>query len=355
MSGGDLKKSMIENYALRVASRVAVVLVLTVMAVSRAGAAPHNGVRITDNLYGARFVDADNGWTVGAFGTIFRTRDGGKTWRPQVSHTTELLFSVDFADARHGWITGRSGLILHTSDGGDTWQTQHSGTDRHLFDLKAIDQQHVWAVGDWGTVMATRDGGTTWENHSLERDVILNAQSWADPDHGWIVGEAGAIVATGDGGKTWNEQPSGIEKSLFGVYFSDIHQGWAVGLDGIILRTVDGGQTWKAQQGSTEVGALEQVGFQEALGNPSLYDVKVSGKYGYVVGDIGAVLVSEDGGATWQRKDMPAEWRLRWIRSVSLVNGTHGALVGANGLTLRIVGNEVKMPEVEEHALEATH
>lgn len=323
--------------------------------VASAHGAPQVGVRITDNLYGTHLVDADNGWAVGAFGTIFRTRDGGNSWRPQVSHTTEQLFSVSFADAQHGWITGRSGLILHSSDGGEVWQPQKSGTDRHLFTIRAIDAQRAWAVGDWGTILSTRDGGATWDNRSLDRDVILNGECWPDPTHGWLVGEAGAILNTSDGGQSWTEQASGVEKTLFGVFFTDLQHGWTVGLDGIILRTVDGGQSWQVQQGSTEVGALEQVGFQEALGNPSLYDIVVVGKYGYAVGDIGTVLASEDGGATWKRKDMPVEWSLRWIRAVSLVSGTHGALVGASGLAIRIVGDQVKLPEEEGHAAEATH
>ncbi|MGE5156035.1 MAG: WD40/YVTN/BNR-like repeat-containing protein [Betaproteobacteria bacterium] len=317
-------------------------------------AAPRGGVRITDNLFGTHFVDADTGWAVGAFGTIFCTRDGGNSWRPQVSHTTEPLFSVDFADARDGWIAGRSGLILHTRDGGATWQVQPTGSERHLFTIAALDPQRAWAVGDWGTILATQDGGATWENRSLERDVILNGESWPDATHGWIVGEAGTILATADGGRTWSDQVSGVEKTLFGVYFVDLQNGWAVGLDGILLHTADGGRSWQVQQGSTEVGALEQVGFQEALGHPSLYGVTVVGKYGYAVGDIGTVLASEDGGQTWHRKDMPAEWRLRWIRAVSLVSGTHGILVGANGLAVRIAGDQIQLPEEEGNAAEAT-
>ncbi len=318
-------------------------------------ATPHGGFHVTDNLYGTAFVDANDGWAVGAFGTIVRTHDGGNSWRPEVSHTTEQLFSVGFADLQHGWVSGRSGLILHTNDGGDNWQAQNSGTDRHLFQVAAIDSRRAWAVGDWGTILSTSDGGATWANRSLDRDVILNAESWPDAEHGWIVGEAGAILVTADGGQTWNDQQSGVEKTLFAVCFPDLRQGWAVGLDGLILHTADGGQTWQVQQGSTEVGALEQVGFQEALGNPSLYGVVVTGNYGYAVGDIGTVLGSEDGGLTWHRKEMPVEWRLRWIRAVALVSGTHGALVGANGLAIRIVGNEVKLPEEERHAPEATH
>jgi len=313
------------------------------------------GVRITDNLYGTKFVNAEDGWAVGAFGTIVRTKDGAKSWYPQVSHTAEHLYSVDFVDIRNGWVCGRSGLILHTTDAGETWESQRSDSDRHFFKVQAIDKQRAWVVGDWGAIFATHDGGKTWENHSLTRDVILNSQSWPDATHGWIVGEAGTIIATQDGGATWTDQASGVQKTLFGVAFADAQRGWAVGLDGLILRTTDGGQSWQAQHGDTEVGALEQVGFAEALDNPSLYDVAMAGQLGYAVGDIGCVYTTEDGGNTWQRKGGSGDWSLHWMRAVSMVNGTHGGVVGADGLVLRIEGTRIVAPQKEGHAAETVH
>jgi photosystem II stability/assembly factor-like uncharacterized protein len=342
--------------AARWISSLAVILLAlcTVVRARAAAAAPHAGVRITDSLYDTHFISEKDGWAVGAFGTIVSTHDGGDSWRPQMSHTVENLFGIDFADPQHGWIVGRSGTVLHTNDGGETWEKQPTGIDRHLFKVKALDPQRAWVVGDWGAILATHDGGKTWENHTLERDVILYDEAWPDAQHGWIVGETGAIVITSDGGNTWTTQPSGVEKTLNGVFFADLQHGWAVGIDGLILRTVDSGQTWQLQHGNTEVGTLEQVGLKEAFDNPCLYDVSVMGNYGYAVGDIGAVFVSVDAGNTWQRKNMPSEWSLRWIRSVSLVSGTHGAFVGANGLVGRIVGDQVKLPEKEDHATQTT-
>ena len=315
-----------------------------------ATAAPPDAIRVTDHLYGTYFADADTGWAVGAFGTILRSRDGGKSWQPQVSHTMEHLYGVHFAGTRHGWAVGRSGSIVHTSNGGDTWEPQTAAGDRPLFDVKALDSQRAWIVGDWGTILATHDGGKSWETRSLDRDVILNALAWPDDQHGWIVGEAGAIIATTDGGTTWDDQVSGVEKTLFGVDFTDAQHGWAVGLDGLILRTTDGGHTWQVQHGDTAVAALEQVGFEQAMDNPSLYAVGVAGQRGYAVGDNGSVFATDDGGQTWHRKEMPAGANLRWIRALSLVGGTHGLFVGANGLTVRVAGDQIQLPEGEKHA-----
>lgn len=299
---------------------------------------------ITDHLYGSKFVNSNDGWIVGAFGAIWRTGNSGRSWHKEPSGTTEPLFSVDFADTRRGWVVGRSGLILHTQDGGASWRPQSSGTDKHLFGVDFADAELGCAVGDWGAIVRTRDGGATWELRSLAEDVILNSVFLLDRSLGWAAGEMGTIVATRDGGETWEALPTGVEKTLFDVHFADARRGWAVGLDGLILHTEDGGQTWTAQHGSTELGGLEQVGFVQAFDNPSLYAVTVVDRFGYAVGDIGAVFTSEDGGATWARRPVPDEWGLRWFRDISVAPGTHGVIVGAEGLHVPISAGRVEIP-----------
>lgn len=300
-----------------------------------------DGGRNKDSLYAVSFVDARAGWAVGAFGTILSTRDGGRNWRTEPSHTTEPLFSVDFVDARHGWAVGRSGLILATADGGETWTRQNGGTDRHLFSVDFVDAQFGCAAGDWGTILVTNDGGSTWRQSALDRDVILNAVSMLDRSRGWIAGEGGVVLATGDGGVTWQDRPSGVEKTLFGVHFVDERRGWAVGLDGLILRTGDGGATWQVQNGSTEVGTLDQVVFAEAIENPSLYSVALAGERGIVVGESGAIFTTADAGGSWLRREVPPDWGLRWLRDVSLANGADGMIVGAEGRRIQVVNGSV--------------
>jgi len=324
---------------------VSAALVIVMLALPPRAALATDGspARIIDNLYGTSLVDPNTGWIVGAFGMIARTRDGAKTWEVQKSGTLEHVFAVDFVDAVNGWAVGRSGLILHTTNAGESWQLQKSPVDQHLFSVAALSAQRAVAVGDWGTIVRTVDGGNTWQPAAIDRDVILNAQAWPDAEHGWIVGEAGTVLVTRDGGATWQDQPTGVDKTLFGTFFADASKGWIVGLDGIILNTTDGGANWVAQRGDTEVGMLDQVGAKAGVENPSLYDVAVVGQLGYAVGEGSAVFASEDGGATWQRKAVPAAANLRWIRALSLVPG-HGMLVGANGLTLRVDGTEMSFP-----------
>lgn len=314
---------------------VCVALVLTAANLSWGEAAGTETVP-RDHLYGVAFIGDGQGWACGAYGSVFHTEDGGIRWTAQRSGTTEPLFDVDFVDARRGWIVGRVGTVLWTTDGGRTWREADSGSRRHLFGVDFADAQHGWAVGDWGMIVHTGDGGQTWVERPLGKDVILNDVVFVDRHHGWIVGEMGTVLRTEDGGETWERVDPGVPKTLFGVHFTDRRNGWAVGIDALILRTRDGGETWEVQNGDPELGALEQVGFRAAFDRPGLYAVQVAGRFGFAVGDLGAVWRTEDGGETWQRAPTSYRDGASWLRAVAIVPGTHGLIVGAGGSHLRI-------------------
>lgn len=325
----------------RAALRAAVGIACAGVVVSAASAVTKTLVH--DNLYGTKFLTAQEGWIVGAFGVIFHTVDGGKVWQPQKSQTVEQLFSVDFADAKRGWIVGRSGTILHTSDGGATWTKQVSNTDKHLFSVDFVDADTGIAVGDWGAVLLTSDGGKTWREQSLTEDVILNDVQMLDRSRGWVVGELGTVLTTEDGGVTWNERKTGADKTLFGVHFVDANNGWLSGLDGLIIQTTDGGQNWQVLHGTSEVSELEQVEFSASVENPSLYAIHVGDGRGYAVGEAGAIFASADAGKSWQRQPTPADWGLSWLRDLSVVTGSSGFIVGAEGRRVPIVNGQIEL------------
>ena len=110
-----------------------------------------------------------------------------------------------------------------------------------------------------------------------------------------------------------------------------------------------GGRTWEVQHGSTEARALEQVGFSQAYENPNLYAVAVVGEHGVVVGDLGSIFLSVDSGRSWTRQ--PAGHT--WFRGLSIVPGTHGAIVGGGGHRAMIVDGRVHLPSEENGAADA--
>ena len=301
--------------------------------------------QVVEDLYDAHFVSPERGWAVGVFGAVYHTTDGGRHWKMQATPTIQHLYGIAFADEKRGWVVGRGGEILYTADGGVHWVQQKSGTTKHLFNVAVNGPNSVWAVGDWGVVVHSTDGGQTWHDRSLDRDLIVYSIDFADEKHGWMVGELGGVLYTRDGGENWSVQAAGTEKTFFGVKAVSAEKAWVVGIDGLLVRTGDAGATWQVQHGEAESHQLEETGFVDLFKNPGLYDVEIVDGRGYVIGDIGTVLLSEDGGETWIESPLPAEWRLKWIRGLSILPAGKGMLVGAAGLTFSVDGRKMQFSQ----------
>jgi photosystem II stability/assembly factor-like uncharacterized protein len=286
-----------------------------------------------------------NKTTVGKFGLILLTKDGGKTWQRRPSGTTKTLLAVSFADHEHGFIVGSGGTLLATVDSGATWQPQNSATKDHLLGVYALSPARVFAVGAFGTLLSTSDTGRSWSKHELKWDTLiqrivkengyvepnLNAIYFSSPEIGWIVGEFGLILHTRDGGQTWISQRYGSElPQLYAVKFLDDLRGWAVGQAGNLIQTRDGGQDWSAVELETK---------------RDLYHVSLESERGIIVGD-GVVLVTHDGGSSW--KSMGSNPEDRWLSGVAL-KSSEAIAVGQAGTTQLLALDNVA-PETESRA-----
>ena len=75
-----------------------------------------------------RFFDVSNGVVVvlGTQASLYRTIDGGATWRRQpLTPAGRYVLSADFVDSAHGWLLTQASTegeaLLRTDDGGVTW------------------------------------------------------------------------------------------------------------------------------------------------------------------------------------------------------------------------------------------
>src|SRR5882672_5824097 len=72
------------------------------------------------------FFDGDNGLIVGAFGLVFATSDGGKTWQPALDRIDnpkgKHLYSVQ-ANGAECFVVGEQGAVFRSGDRGKTFAT----------------------------------------------------------------------------------------------------------------------------------------------------------------------------------------------------------------------------------------
>lgn len=222
----------------------------------------------------------DNVWAVGDRSVLTSSSDGGKTWRSRkvameadlsggqsLAAADPIFYDVKFVDDKNGWIVGEFGKIMRTRDGGETWKEQTKtlleGTEFFdlldlptLFGVYALDPQQAVAAGLEAHIARTRDGGERWAYAPVESgdfklvDPLYDAVEFPDGS-GWAVGAAGQVVKTEPGSDAWKPADIGqdVLTWLRAVSFSDPQYGWMVGGFGLIYYTEDGGKSWLPVQG----------------------------------------------------------------------------------------------------------
>jgi photosystem II stability/assembly factor-like uncharacterized protein len=181
-------------------------------------------------------------------------------------------------------------------------------------------------------IIRTEDGGQTWRDVSPPAVPEGGSEVWAsfhDSSHAWAAfnvseldesnWEQQLVWRTTDGGETW--QPSrpldlatAEEFTVNGISTVDRQTGWLLALVGnrpatsapfesALFRTEDGGETWARQEYAT-------------VADGYLIDTTLQRKMDFADPDIGLIsletgnppflLWSENGGLTWERRQLPS-------------------------------------------------
>lgn len=167
----------------------------------------------TERLFGVALGADGTAVAVGAFGTLLRSEDAGRSWQP-VKPDWETIMNDAIDPHLYAarivndtvLVAGESGLILRSRDRGRTW-TAALTTDASLFDLTMDADGRGLAVGQKGTVVRTTDGGASWTTSTVGTDSALLGV-WSSGSRVRIVGIQCAYVSA-DGGRTWTRDGRG--------------------------------------------------------------------------------------------------------------------------------------------------
>lgn len=281
-----------------------------------------------NTLYSTSFVDATTGWAVGAFGTIMKTTDGGKTWENQISGTTASLLSVSFVDKNNGW-AGGSNTILKTTDGGKSWTVLTTSSSVNINAVYFLNSTTGFIAGG-KTIQKTIDGGKNFANvtmPSLSVWYSIIKMHFVSSKTGWAVGTSGAIFKTIDGGNTWVDQFT-EDKRLNTVFFTDSLNGSCFGDSGFWIWTNDGGNKWnKADIKSTNITKL----YNHVI-DAHFFTKKSGWIITYDNSEEITVYKTIDGGAFWSEYNVGYS---RNLSSISFPDSIHGCIVGHGGFIAR--------------------
>jgi len=203
----------------------------------------------TDTLRSVWFINDTLGFACGAKGRIIRTLDAGLTWDTIPSGVTNLLRCITFPTSQTGYICGGGGIIMKSIDSGNTWTQLVSPLAQDLINIRFLNQDTGYACSSLGTflngyVIRTYDGGASWDTVHTNAQGLLGI---AIANDSTIVSGGGnqTIVRTTDGGQTWTTPYTGTAGANFrGSWFTSPTTGYMVGDLGSLFKTTNGGANW---------------------------------------------------------------------------------------------------------------
>ncbi|MEZ5059712.1 MAG: YCF48-related protein [Saprospiraceae bacterium] len=189
-------------------------------------------------IYGPfKIVDGKIGWhSVQPFDEIWKTEDGGKTWRSHFSFfnpLNEFNFDVSFFDTQNVWLLGKN--VARTIDG-DIWDDVTPGTPNNNryggIDYLGPDTCIlVGGMSSTGICYKSVNNGNTWENIELPDSTLdFWDVSFFNPSYGWSIGRKGQMLYTEDGGEHWSHQDFPTDRRiLVKIEIIDYDRAWVVG------------------------------------------------------------------------------------------------------------------------------
>ena len=281
------------------------------------------------------FTDSRHGYLVGSNRMIRETNDGGAHWNERSLDLPDeenfRLISIDF-NGDEGWIAGQPGLLMHSEDGGQNWTRLFLDTKLpgEPYLITALGRHSAELATNVGAVYETRNDGGSWEAKVTDAAGAVRDLRRSDNGSYVSVSSLGNFYATWEpGDAVWQVHQRVSSQRLQSIGYQPDGNLWMVAR-GAQIRLND------------EAGNLESWG--KAI-------IPITNGYGYMdlawdgdgaiwaAGGNGTLLVSRDGGDSWENDPVGDRQPSNFTRLV--FDDDHAFVLGERGNLLRWDGNAV--------------
>ena len=198
---------------------------------------------MTAPLLNVWFADNDNGFAMGAYGMVLRTRDGGASWvsegnrieNPDKYH----LYAIAQSNAGTLVLAGEAGTLLRSLDGGNEWERIDTPYAGSFFGAVATSDGGLLIFGLRGNVFRSMDEGASWSPVDTGDHRTLMCGTAGDDGSVILAGAAGAVLRSHDAGASFSVIPTEGSKVYSGITTAPDGRVLLVGFGGISILAGD--------------------------------------------------------------------------------------------------------------------
>lgn len=142
---------------------------------------------------------------IGAYGLIFRTDDGGETWKSwqdKLPNFNGAHLNAIKSIGKSIIIVGEQGVMYSSNDGGYRFRELKSPYKGSYFGVLQASEKTLTAFGLRGTVVWSKDAGATWRNGHSSIQASLDGGSVLKNGDMVFVSQGGNVLLSTNGGQT---------------------------------------------------------------------------------------------------------------------------------------------------------
>ena len=149
------------------------------------------------------FRDERTGFAVGAYGYFLATEDGGDTWTSRTIGEDDFhLNALVPAGSQRLFIAAEAGVVYRSDDGGETWRKLPSPYAGSWFGALALDEDEVLLMGLRGHLFRSGDAGESWTRVPTGINATLTDAVRLQSGAMLITGLEGTLLSSRDGGRS---------------------------------------------------------------------------------------------------------------------------------------------------------
>tara|TARA_R110002110_G_scaffold105212_1_gene264716 strand:- start:7395 stop:8342 length:948 start_codon:yes stop_codon:yes gene_type:complete len=189
-------------------------------------------------------------------------------------------------------VVSSMGSAVVSDDNGNTWNRSELPGRPSLIDVTACSDGSLFALDTQRRIWQLMDEGTGWESSAIDTTENTLSIHCAPDDTLWVSASFSTLYSRAANEEGWREFSLYEDLQFTAVRFVDASTGFAVGEFGTVLVTTDGGASWDAAEPVPNEFYPMAADFMDE-------------STGWVGGLDGVIWQTRDGAQSWERQSTP--------------------------------------------------